>query len=61
MSFLPVYAELHCLSGFSFLRGASHGEEPVAGAAQLGYRAPPEFAAPHPANLPEQVPAEKCI
>lgn len=33
------YAELHCLSNFSFLRGASHAQELVARAAQLGYRA----------------------
>ncbi len=33
------YAELHCLSNFSFLRGASHPEELVAQAARLGYRA----------------------
>ena len=33
------YAELHCLSNFSFLRGASHPEELVARAAHLGYRA----------------------
>ena len=26
----PAYAELHCLSNFSFLRGASHAEELVA-------------------------------
>ncbi|WP_150698550.1 error-prone DNA polymerase [Pandoraea terrae] len=36
---LPGYAELHCLSNFSFQRGASHPEELVARAAQLGYRA----------------------
>src|SRR5688500_5116760 len=36
---LPEYAELHCLSNFSFLRGASHPEELVARAAALGYRA----------------------
>ncbi|PLX62961.1 error-prone DNA polymerase [Sedimenticola selenatireducens] len=37
---LPVeYAELHCLSNFSFLRGASHPEELVAQATGLGYRA----------------------
>jgi error-prone DNA polymerase len=35
----PDYAELHCLSNFSFLRGASHPEELVARAAELGYRA----------------------
>ncbi|WP_269465311.1 error-prone DNA polymerase [Sedimenticola thiotaurini] len=36
----PVdYAELHCLSNFSFLRGASHPEELVIQAAELGYRA----------------------
>jgi error-prone DNA polymerase len=33
------YAELHCLSNFTFLRGASHAEELVARAAGLGYRA----------------------
>ncbi len=33
------YAELHCLSNFTFLRGASHPEELVAQAVQLGYRA----------------------
>jgi error-prone DNA polymerase len=36
---LPDYAELHCLSNFSFLRGASHPEELVARAVALGYRA----------------------
>jgi error-prone DNA polymerase len=36
---LPAYAELHCLSNFSFLRGASHGEELVERAAALGYSA----------------------
>jgi error-prone DNA polymerase len=39
MASLPEYAELHCLSNFSFLRGASHPEELVARAAQLGYSA----------------------
>ncbi|HYD56835.1 MAG TPA: error-prone DNA polymerase [Burkholderiales bacterium] len=34
---LPRYAELHCLSNFSFLRGASHPEELVERAAALGY------------------------
>jgi len=33
------YAELHCLSNFSFLRGASHPAELVARAAELGYAA----------------------
>jgi len=33
------YAELHCLSNFSFLRGASHAEELVERAAELGYSA----------------------
>jgi error-prone DNA polymerase len=33
------YAELHCLSNFSFLRGASHPAELVTRAAELGYRA----------------------
>ncbi len=36
---LPAYAELHCASNFSFLRGASHPEELVARAAALGYAA----------------------
>jgi error-prone DNA polymerase len=33
------YAELHCLSNFSFLRGASHPKELVLRAAGLGYHA----------------------
>jgi error-prone DNA polymerase len=33
------YAELHCVSNFSFLRGASHPDELVARAAGLGYAA----------------------
>lgn len=33
------YAELHCISNFSFLRGASHPRELVETAATLGYRA----------------------
>jgi error-prone DNA polymerase len=36
---LPRYAELHCLSNFTFLRGASHPEELVERAAALGYAA----------------------
>jgi error-prone DNA polymerase len=36
---LPPYAELHCLSNFSFLRGASHPEELVERAQALGYAA----------------------
>jgi len=39
MAFLPDYAELHCLSNFSFLRGASHPEELVERAKALGYKA----------------------
>src|SRR5690606_34106470 len=35
----PSYAELHCLSNFSFLRGASHPEELVETAHALGYAA----------------------
>ncbi|MEJ2443299.1 MAG: error-prone DNA polymerase [Exilibacterium sp.] len=34
-----MYAELHCLSNFTFLRGASRPEELVAQAITLGYRA----------------------
>jgi hypothetical protein len=36
---LPAYAELFCLSNFSFLQGASHAEELVDRAVQLGYAA----------------------
>ncbi|HEY5701615.1 MAG TPA: PHP domain-containing protein, partial [Gammaproteobacteria bacterium] len=35
----PGYAELHCLSNFTFLKGASHPEELVLTAAKLGYAA----------------------
>ncbi|MDH5730144.1 MAG: PHP domain-containing protein, partial [Gammaproteobacteria bacterium] len=34
-----AYAELHCMSSFSFLRGASHPEELVERAQELGYAA----------------------
>ncbi|MCM5678777.1 error-prone DNA polymerase [Schlegelella sp. S2-27] len=36
---LPAYAELHCLTNFSFQRGASHPGELVRRAHELGYRA----------------------
>ena len=36
---VPDYAELHCLSNFSFQRGASQPEELVERAHRLGYRA----------------------
>ncbi len=36
---MSAYAELHCLSNFTFLRGASHPEELVARARELGYAA----------------------
>jgi error-prone DNA polymerase len=36
---LPPYAELHCLSNYTFLRGASHPEELIERAADLGYAA----------------------
>jgi len=36
---LPAYAELHAVSNFSFLRGASHPEELCDRAASLGYAA----------------------
>lgn len=39
MSWLPDYAELHCLSNFSFQRGASHPQELVHRAHELGYSA----------------------
>ncbi len=36
---LPDYAELHCLSNFSFQRGASHPWELVERAVERGYAA----------------------
>ena len=36
---MTPYAELHCLSNFTFLRGASHPEELIVRAAALGYTA----------------------
>ena len=36
---MSEYAELHCISNFTFLRGASHPEELVERAAALGYSA----------------------
>lgn len=36
---LPAYAELHCISNFSFQRGASHPQELVRRAYNLGYEA----------------------
>ena len=39
MPALPAYAELHCVSNFSFLRGASHPQELVTRAQALGYTA----------------------
>ena len=33
------YAELHCITNFTFLRGASHPQEMVEQAALLGYTA----------------------
>ncbi|MEN6587045.1 MAG: error-prone DNA polymerase [Sulfuricella sp.] len=36
---MNAYAELHCLSNFTFLRGASHPEELAARAHELGYAA----------------------
>lgn len=36
---IPDYAELFCLSNFTFLEGASHAEELAARAVQLGYTA----------------------
>ncbi|MFM0139216.1 error-prone DNA polymerase [Caballeronia grimmiae] len=38
-SMLPGYAELQCFSNFTFLRGASHSEELILRAEQLGYLA----------------------
>ncbi len=39
VSALTDYAELHCLTNFTFLRGASHPEELVERAIELGYKA----------------------
>ena len=39
MAAIPEYAELRCVSNFSFLRGASQPEELVERAKQLGYSA----------------------
>ncbi|MCC6633283.1 MAG: PHP domain-containing protein, partial [Gammaproteobacteria bacterium] len=39
MDALPDYAELHALSNFSFLRGASHAAELIQRARELGYAA----------------------
>ena len=36
---VPVYAELHAKTNFPFLEGASHPDELVRRAAELGYRA----------------------
>jgi error-prone DNA polymerase len=36
---VAAYAELHCITNYSFLRGASHPEELVVQAAALGYQA----------------------
>ena len=36
---MSAYAELHCISNFTFLRGASHPAELVDRAAALGYTA----------------------
>src|SRR6478672_12785670 len=36
---IPGYAELHCVTNYTFLRGASDPEELVHRAAELGYRA----------------------
>ena len=33
------YAELHCISNFTFLRGASHPEELIQTAKKLNYEA----------------------
>lgn len=38
---VPTYAELHCLSDFSFLRGASSAEQLFARAQHCGYSAWP--------------------
>jgi error-prone DNA polymerase len=39
MKRLPGYAELHCLSNFTFLRGAAHPGELVERAHKLDYSA----------------------
>ena len=39
MNIIPSYAELHCLSNFSFQRGASSARELFLRAKKLGYKA----------------------
>ena len=41
----PAYAELHCLSNFTFLRGASHPHELIEQADALGLTHQPQSAA----------------
>ena len=49
---MPVrYAELHALSNFTFLRGASHPEELVETAATLGYEALATTSSGHAGTL----------
>lgn len=36
---VPLYAEVHCLSNYTYLRGASHPEELIRQASKLGYHA----------------------
>ncbi len=55
---LPAYAELHCLSSFSFQRGASQPDELVLRAHELGYTA---LAITDECSMAGVVRAHKCI
>ncbi|MCK9262082.1 MAG: PHP domain-containing protein, partial [Azoarcus sp.] len=54
----PRFAELYCLSNFSFQRGASHPEELVTQAAAFGYEA---LAITDECSLAGVVRAHRCI
>src|ERR1041385_3678364 len=55
------YAELHCLTNFSFLRGASHADELVARAHELGYAALAITDQGSPAGLVRAHPGAKRV
>ncbi|MBR0565028.1 error-prone DNA polymerase [Azoarcus sp. L1K30] len=55
---IPRFAELHCLSNFSFQRGASHPEELATQAAAFGYEA---LAITDECSLAGVVRAHRCI
>jgi len=57
---LPAYAELHCRSNFSFLTGASHPEELVVRAYELGYTALAITDCECTAGCPSCIQSPKC-